>query len=120
MWPFKKHPPINDLNDDEDLWSVMQASTADGPMLVRINSTAKRWSKHPSLGIRVGFAIPFKHPNSDEGSFSFENAALNQMEVKILLSQVGWSGYSCTYDNNRYFQRSRFLCSKRWDDRKYS
>ncbi|WP_197065232.1 DUF695 domain-containing protein [Massilia sp. 9096] len=84
MWPFKKHLPIDDLNEDEELWSVMRASTADGPMLVRINTTAKRWSKHPSLGIRVGFAIPFEHPNFDEGSFSSENAVLNQMEEKIL------------------------------------
>jgi hypothetical protein len=84
MWPFKKYPPINELSDDEDLWSVMQASTVDGPVLVRVNTSAKRWSKHPSLGTRVGFAIPFEHPNSEAGSVPFENAALNQMEEKML------------------------------------
>jgi hypothetical protein len=84
MWTLKKHLPIDDLNEDGDLWSVMQASTTDGPMLVRINTTAKRWAKHPSLGIRVGFAIPLN--KSDPGGLpeSLENFELNQLEDKIL------------------------------------
>jgi len=66
------------------MWSVMQASTTDSSMLVRINATAKRWAKHSSLGIRVGFAIPLNHPNSHDELASAENFALNQMEDKIL------------------------------------
>jgi hypothetical protein len=81
MWPFKKHLPIN---EDGDLWSIMQAPATDGPLLVRINTTAKRWAKHPSLGIRVGFAIPLNQPNTRGLPDSIENFALNQLEDKIL------------------------------------
>ncbi|MCS0585551.1 DUF695 domain-containing protein [Massilia pinisoli] len=84
MWPFKKHLPIDDLNEDGDLWSVMEAPATDGSMLVRINTTAKRWAKHPSLGIRVGFAIPLNQPSPGGVPDAFENFALNQMENKIL------------------------------------
>jgi hypothetical protein len=84
MWPFKKDLPINALDADNDMWSVMDASTGNELMLVRINSTARRWIKHPALGIRVGFAIPLNHPNSHGEPASLENFALNQVEDKIL------------------------------------
>ena len=84
MWPFKKHLPVTSLNSDTEEWSVFEASTASGPMLVRVNATAKQWAKHPELGIRVGFAIPLNHPNPGALPDPAENLALNQAEDKIL------------------------------------
>jgi len=84
MWPFKKHLSLDDLNDDNDMWSVLQGTTENGPMLVRMNTSAKRWAKHPSLAIRVGFAIPLNHPNSNGFPAADENAALNEIETRIL------------------------------------
>lgn len=84
MWPLKKPLPIDYLTDDGDLWSVIQASTADDPMLVRVNRNAKRWAKHPALSIRVGFAIPLNQPSPLGLPDSLENFALNQMEDRIL------------------------------------
>lgn len=84
MWPFKKHLHIADLTDDNDKWSVVETSTADGPMVVRINATAKRWAKHPALNIRVGFAIPLNQPNPHGLPESAENFAVNLMEDTIL------------------------------------
>lgn len=84
MWPFKKHLPVTSLNSDATEWSVFEASTVSGPMLVRVNTTAKQWAKHPELGIRVGFAIPLNHPNPGALPDPSENLALNQVEDKIL------------------------------------
>jgi hypothetical protein len=84
MWPFKRDLPIDALNADDEMWSVMEASTGNDLMLVRVNTTARRWIKHPALGVRVGFAIPLNHPDSHGEAASLENFALNQMEDKIL------------------------------------
>jgi hypothetical protein len=84
MWTFKKHLPISDLNEDNELWSVGETMTAEGPMLVRINTTAKRWSKHAALTTRVGFAIPLSQSDGNSLSVAVENASLNQLEDKIL------------------------------------
>lgn len=86
MWPFKKHQPITSLNSAAEEWTVFEASTANGPMLVRVNATAKKWAKHPDLGIRVGFAIPLNHSNPSALPDPEENMALNQAEDKILAS----------------------------------
>ena|SRR5476649_2866773 len=83
MWPFKKHLPIASLNSDGEKWSVLEAPAASGPMLIRINATARQWAKHPELGIRVGFAIPLNQPNPGALPDSAENFTLNQVEDKI-------------------------------------
>jgi hypothetical protein len=83
MWPFKKHLPITSLNSDDEKWSVLEASAGSGPMLIRVNTTARQWVKHPELGIRVGFAIPLNQPNPGALPESLENFAINQAEDKI-------------------------------------
>jgi hypothetical protein len=84
MWPFKKHLPICKLNSDDEKWSVCEASAASGPLVIRVNETARQWIKHPELGIRVGFAIPLNKPNPGALPESTENFALNQIEDNIL------------------------------------
>jgi len=84
MWPFKKHLPITNLYFGPEEWSVYESSTVTGPMLVRVSATAKQWARHPDLGIRVGFAIPLKHPNPGALPHPGENLLLNEVEDKIL------------------------------------
>jgi hypothetical protein len=60
-------------------------------MLARINRTAKRWAKHPLLGIRVGFAIPLNRPNPQGLPDPEENLMLNQIE-DIILAHLKLSG----------------------------
>lgn len=84
MWPFKKNLPMDALNTGDEMWSVMQATTNNALMIIRVNTTARRWAKHPALGVRVGFAVPLNHPNEHGDTASIENFALNQMEDRIL------------------------------------
>lgn len=83
MWPFKKHLEIETLDDSKHKWSVAEASSAAGPMIIRINSTAQDWAKHPSLGIRVGFAVPLKHPNPQGMPEPDESEKLGHVEDAI-------------------------------------
>ena len=63
---------------------MLEASTDDGPMLVTINTTAQRWAKHPSLGIRVGFAIPLNEPDPGGFATSSELSQIDQIDEEIL------------------------------------
>lgn len=83
MLPSKKRLQISNLTDDTDKWSLFDASTDDAPMLVRVNTTAKRWAQHPSLNIRVGFAIPLNQANPQGLPDSAENFAVGQIEDTI-------------------------------------
>lgn len=84
MWHFKKNLPIAELNPEDEKWSVLNASSSTEPMLIRVNTTARQWAKHPELGIRVGFAIPLNYPKLDALPDAEENFTLNQAEDKML------------------------------------
>lgn len=84
MWPFTKQPDIADLGKEEEQWSVYEASTAEGPMVFRINATAKQWARHPSLSIRVGFAVPLNAQVPGGLPEPAENLQLNEVEDRIL------------------------------------
>jgi hypothetical protein len=83
MWPFKKHLQIDSLNDETHKWSVAEASGGAGPMLIRINTTAQEWFRHPLLSIRVGFAIPLKQQNPQRLPAPEENIQLDHVEDVI-------------------------------------
>lgn len=83
MWPFKKNQSIDNLNPNTDKWSVLQGSADDGPMLIRINTSAQNWAQHPLLNIRVGFAVPLNQPNPGGLPDASENLVLNQLEDVI-------------------------------------
>jgi len=84
MWPFNKQPDIADLGKEEEQWSVFEASTAEGPLVFRINAGAKQWAKHPALGIRVGFAVPLNAQVPGGLPEPAENLQLNEVEDRIL------------------------------------
>ncbi|WP_102795049.1 DUF695 domain-containing protein [Bowmanella denitrificans] len=85
MWPFKKknQKSIEDLNSDDHSWSVLEASGETGPIIIRLNESAKEWAKHPDLNIRVGFAIPLKNPNPDGMPDPEENEKFAEIEDGI-------------------------------------
>ena len=64
MWPFskKKFPPLESL-PVEDVWSVAQGQKEGKPMIVRRNTSAKKYARHPELSYRLGVAIPLRAPD---------------------------------------------------------
>lgn len=83
MWPFKAKsldistlPPIvPDRND----WSVSVVDD-DGPWMIRLNQSAQAWSRHPSLPIKLGFAIPLLKPNPGGMPDADENLTVTAIE----------------------------------------
>ena len=85
MWPFKKkeQKSLDAIRLNEHKWSVKRGNGKDGPLIVRINESAKEWAKHPELNIRAGFAIPLKIQNPEVLPDSKENEELNVIEDEI-------------------------------------
>lgn len=81
--PSEAHLPLAQLNDLDDSWTVAEGSHGDGPMLVRINTSAQRWAGHPELDIRVGFAIPLNRPNPGGLPDAEENRVIGDLEDRI-------------------------------------
>ncbi|NHZ64640.1 DUF695 domain-containing protein [Massilia genomosp. 1] len=81
--PSDHHLPLAQLNDLDDSWTLAEGSHGDGPMLVRINNSARRWAGHPELGIRVGFAIALNHPNPGGLPDAEENRIISELEDRI-------------------------------------
>jgi hypothetical protein len=88
MWPFsRREKDLNALptiSSDEHRWSIATADYDDSPLLVRINSSAKKWLGHKSLGIKLGFAVPLNSPNEGGMPDPEENQQLNDVEDVIL------------------------------------
>jgi hypothetical protein len=82
--PSERHLPLEDLDDRDDNWTVAEGTHGDGPMLVRLNTSAGRWAGHPELGIRVGFAIPLNQPNPGGLPDAQENQVVGELEDRIV------------------------------------
>ena len=85
MWPFRKkeQKSLEEIQLGEHKWSVKRGNGKDGPIIVRINESAKEWAKHPQLNIRVGFAIPLRIQNPEGLPDSKENEEMNLIEDEI-------------------------------------
>lgn len=83
MWPFKKNLDPMKLDDSKHKWAIAESNADSGPMLIRVNRSAKEWVGHPALGIRVGFAVPLNNPDPQGMPESSENEKLNQIEDTI-------------------------------------
>jgi hypothetical protein len=84
MWPFSKKakdiaqlPPIS---SDAMQWRVGETEYGGGPLLIRVNSTAKDWAGHPALPIKLGFAVPLNRPNEGGLPDLDENDQLDAIE----------------------------------------
>lgn len=92
MWPFnKKQLSIDALEPENDRWTVFEKTTPDGPMLVRLNTSAKQWIGHPTLPIRLGFALPLNRPYPGGLIDGEENRVLSEVE-DIIVAHVTASG----------------------------
>lgn len=80
-WPFSKKqteleiPPVQ-----AQRWTVAIAEMDDGPLLVRINDSARALAGHAGLPIKLGFAVPLKQPNPGGPPDTAENEALGAVE----------------------------------------
>jgi len=82
MWPFKKSLNIDTLPPimpDTNEWSVSVVDD-DGPMMIRLNHSADAWAGHPSLPIKLAFAIPLLAPNPGGMPDPEENNSLADVE----------------------------------------
>jgi hypothetical protein len=91
MWPFKrKFPPLESL-PAEDEWSVGQGEHDGKPMIVRKNTSAGSYARHPELPFRLGVAIPLRDPDPRGFPTNAEAETLNEIEDR-LCSALGANG----------------------------
>lgn len=65
--PFWKKSPSLEALPAEDRWSVFEGVHDGGPMIVRINESAKDYLGHKEMPVRLGLAVQLKAP--DERGF---------------------------------------------------
>ncbi len=68
-------------------WIIIKATYDDLPLIIRLNSTAREWLGHASLGIKLGFAVPLNAPDQGGLPTPEENQELNDLE-DIILQEV--------------------------------
>ncbi len=109
MWPFSKSQPdistLPPVSAEPYEWQLAMANTKDGPLIVRKNSSAQVWAKHPKLTIKLGFAIPLNAPNQGGLPDPDENEQLDEIEDLIVTKLSG----SAT-DYQRCNERVCLLC----------
>jgi hypothetical protein len=80
-WPFsKKHAELEIPPVESQRWTVAIAEMDDGPLLVRINDSARELAGHAGLPIKLGFAVPLNQPNPGGHPDPAENEALGAVE----------------------------------------
>ncbi len=88
MWPFSRKPldvaKLPSIDSDRYQWQVALIESDDGPLIIRKNTTAKKWAKHPALPIKLGFAIPLNSPNEGGLPDPVENERLDEIEDFIV------------------------------------
>lgn len=83
-WPFsKKHRELKLLPAEEQLWSVASGESGGGPLILRINESAKVLAGHPALSLKLGFAIPLNQPIEGGLPDASENEGLAAVEDRI-------------------------------------
>jgi|ERR1700685_2505967 len=91
MWPFKRRLDIATLPSVASAahrWSVHQATHEGAPLIVRLNSSAEEWARHPAPGVKLGFAVPLNAPCKGGLPTSEENSELQEIE-EVILEEVG-------------------------------
>lgn len=87
----KKKIPSLEALPAEDRWSLAQGENNGRPMIVRVNSSAKDYTGHPELPIRLGIAIPLHAPNEYGFPGEVESEQLGDIEDR-LFEAIGSSG----------------------------
>ena len=79
---FSKKPPSLDRFPTEK-WTVAQCVSDGGPMILRVNSGARKFVAHPELPIRLGVTVSFNQPNEHGFCTSDEGAQLGVIEDRL-------------------------------------
>lgn len=69
---------------DQQRWVVAEGDLRDGPVIVRVNSSAQAFVGHMGLPIKLGFAVPLKRPNPKGLPDPAENEAFHTVEDIII------------------------------------
>ena len=76
---FSKKPPSLDRFPTEE-WTVAKAVMDGKPMVVRLNTGARKFVAHSELGVRLGVTIAFNEPNEHGFCSADEGAQLSAIE----------------------------------------
>jgi hypothetical protein len=88
-------------------WIVAQAQTEDAPMILRINSGARKYIAHPELPVRLGVTVAFNAPNEYGFCTPEEGQQLSQIEDRLteelMKNQIGFPVLVVTCGGKREF-----------------
>lgn len=72
------------LDPSNDRWMLAETETDTGPVLVRINATAKNYLAQPELSVRLAFAMALKNSTGTGYPDPDENDRLSAVEDRII------------------------------------
>jgi hypothetical protein len=72
------------LTEEESEWAVALIEYDEKPTIIRRNQSAKKWSGHKELPVRLGFAIPLQKPIEGGLPDPEENEVLDSIEDQII------------------------------------
>ncbi len=105
MWPFKKKfRPLESL-PAEDFWSVASGKYEGKPIVIRRNTTARTYARHPDLPFRLGIAVPLHNPDADGLAQGDEVEQLHEIEdrLEVALGAFGRKVVVISTDGMREF-----------------
>jgi len=82
LWLFSKKPPSLDRFPTEN-WTVAQGEADGKPMVVRVNSGARKFVAHPELPVRLGVTVAFNQPNAHGFCSAEEGDQLSAIEDQL-------------------------------------
>lgn len=77
-----KKPPALDRFPTEN-WVVAKAQSAEAPVILRINSGARKYIAHPELPMRLGVTVGFNAPTEHGFCTPEEGEQLSQIEDRL-------------------------------------
>lgn len=101
----KKPPSLDRFPIDN--WAVAKAQSLDAPMILRINSGARKYIAHPELSTRLGVTVGFNARNEHGFCTPEEGQQLSQIEdrltAELMKNQNGFPVLVVTCDGKREF-----------------
>jgi hypothetical protein len=88
IWPFSRTPrdlsTLPPLTEEESEWAVALIEYDEKPTIIRRNQSAKKWSGHKELPVKLGFAIPLQTLVEGGLPDPEENEVLDSIEDQII------------------------------------
>ncbi len=77
----KKVPSLDQFPADN--WTVAQGECDGRPLVIRINTAAKKFVAHPQLATRLGVTVPFHSPNENGFCAKEEGDQVGKIEDQL-------------------------------------